>query len=75
MSSSTFGGPNRVSGVIEVAIGLAVGVQSLTLPAPEASRSPDRLDPVYRVGGGDVVVGADDVEIVVPHPFDQTSMT
>jgi len=34
-----------------VAIELAVGVQSLTLPAPEASRAPDRLDPVHRTAG------------------------
>jgi hypothetical protein len=40
-----------------VAIELAVGVQSLTLPAPEASRAPDRLDPVHRTASASAIAG------------------
>src|SRR6516162_4225121 len=45
--------PERPPDAVEGVERLALGVQRLTLPAPEASRSPDRLDPVHLIDFSD----------------------
>src|SRR6516162_6685669 len=62
--------PDAVEGVER----LARGVQRLTLPAPEASRSPDRLDPVHLIDVSDRWIADSHPSLVGEHVAGEVSL-